>query len=368
MNISQTPKQNPQKHTNKIKSMHSDDEVEEGLGKGICPNGDGIPSTVWGPPKWLYLGCVARDYPLHPSAKRKKHICRYLSSLRYTLPNRTSRSNLRRYYEMIDWKHRKYEMVENRATLTRFMHALYNDVRKGQEPMTLEKYIATYDCFRARCVNGQETNPCRPEDRAEGEEEDWYGVVHVVKRPTTELNVQKTILTLPGGAEQSPEVQGSVSSYGMRSSVWGPPKWVYLGCVARDYPTHPSVKRKKYMLRYLSSLRYTLPCRICRCNLRRYYRIIDWKHRKHEIVENRASLTRFLHALYNDIRRRKGQDPISLEKYMEPYASFHTEGDPERQQPDEDWCCVVQVVKRPKNDLEKDCKIIHTLQQTDTFF
>ena len=55
---------------------------------------------------------------------------------------------------------------------------------------------------------------------------------------------------------------------GMVTSVWGPPLWHYLHTMSFNYPVKPSLEDKKHYRNFILNLRYILPCKYCRMNLK----------------------------------------------------------------------------------------------------
>ena len=57
-------------------------------------SGDGMLTSVWGPPMWHFLHTMSFNYPVNPSAEDKKHYSDFVYSLRYVLPCKYCRINL----------------------------------------------------------------------------------------------------------------------------------------------------------------------------------------------------------------------------------------------------------------------------------
>jgi len=58
------------------------------------------------------------------------------------------------------------------------------------------------------------------------------------------------------------------SNDGMLTSIWGPSLWHSLHVMSFNYPVKPTNKDKKYYKNFIILLRHTLPCGICRKNLK----------------------------------------------------------------------------------------------------
>jgi hypothetical protein len=48
--------------------------------------GDGMLTSVWGPPMWHYLHTMSFNYPVNPTPEDKKHYRDFVLNLRYVLP------------------------------------------------------------------------------------------------------------------------------------------------------------------------------------------------------------------------------------------------------------------------------------------
>ena len=106
------------------------------------------------------------------------------------------------------------------------------------------------------------------------------------------------------------------SGDGMLTTVWGPSLWHYLHILSFNFPVKPTNIQKKKYLEFIKNLQYTLPCKYCRINLRKNFKIL--KPNKN-IVESRETFSRYVYNLhelinsmlnkksnltYNDIRQR----------------------------------------------------------------
>ena len=59
------------------------------------------------------------------------------------------------------------------------------------------------------------------------------------------------------------------SGDGMLTSVWGPSLWHTLHTVSFNYPVKPTIKDKINYRRFVLELKYVLPCKYCRDNLKK---------------------------------------------------------------------------------------------------
>ena len=49
-------------------------------------SGDGMLTTVWGPPMWHFLHTMSFNYPVEPTLENKKHYKNFIYNLRHVLP------------------------------------------------------------------------------------------------------------------------------------------------------------------------------------------------------------------------------------------------------------------------------------------
>ena len=57
-------------------------------------SGDGMVTSVWGPPLWHYLHTMSFNYPVKPTPADKRNYKNFILSLRHVLPCRYCRENL----------------------------------------------------------------------------------------------------------------------------------------------------------------------------------------------------------------------------------------------------------------------------------
>lgn len=115
-------------------------------------SGDGMLTTVWGPPKWHYLHTMSFNYPVNPTKKDKKHYKTYLEMLQYTLPCRYCRENFGNNLKLMPITP---DVMKNRDTFSRYVYELHNLVNKmlGKSVyLTYEEVRDRYENFRARCT------------------------------------------------------------------------------------------------------------------------------------------------------------------------------------------------------------------------
>ena len=102
----------------------------------------------------------------------------------------------------------------------------------------------------------------------------------------------------------------------MLTSVWGPSLWHYLHTMSFNYPVNPTKEDKHYYKHFIMSLKYVLPCKYCRINLKNNFKECpltnaDMKNREtfshyvysipeliNKMLDKKSNLT------YNEVRER----------------------------------------------------------------
>jgi hypothetical protein len=115
-------------------------------------SGDGMLTSVWGPPMWHYLHTMSFNYPINPSSQDKKHYKDFIINLQYVLPCKHCRQNLTN-----NFKKKPLQMcdMENRETFSKYvyeLHELVNKMLKKKSHLTYCDVRERYEHFRSRCT------------------------------------------------------------------------------------------------------------------------------------------------------------------------------------------------------------------------
>lgn len=94
------------------------------------------------------------------------------------------------------------------------------------------------------------------------------------------------------------------SGDGMLTSVWGPSLWHFLHTMSFNYPINPSKQEKTNYRDFILKLQYVLPCKYCRQNLVKNFKImpLDMCH-----MESRETFSRYLYDLHEHINKMLGK-------------------------------------------------------------
>ena len=110
------------------------------------------------------------------------------------------------------------------------------------------------------------------------------------------------------------------SKDGMLTSVWGPSLWHYLHTMSFNYPIHPTDVQKKYHKQFIQSLKYVLPCKYCRMNLRNNLKAVPLND---TALKNRENFSRWMYDLHEHINQMlKKKSGLSYEDVRERYEHF----------------------------------------------
>ena len=110
------------------------------------------------------------------------------------------------------------------------------------------------------------------------------------------------------------------SKDGMLTSVWGPSLWHYLHTMSFNYPVEPTETDKKYYKQFVLSLKYVLPCKYCRMNLRGNLKAVPLTD---TVLKNRANFSRWMYDLHEHINTMlKKKSGLSFEEVRERYEHF----------------------------------------------
>lgn len=110
------------------------------------------------------------------------------------------------------------------------------------------------------------------------------------------------------------------SGDGMLTTVWGPSMWHYLHTMSFNYPVKPTTSDKKHYKNFILSMQNVLPCRHCRENLTRNFKV-------HPIrmcdMKNRESFSRYVYKLHEVVNKMLGKKSgLSYCDVRERYEHF----------------------------------------------
>ena len=118
-------------------------------------SGDGMLTSVWGPPMWHFLHTMSFNYPINPTVEDKKNYSNFIYNLRYVLPCKYCRMNLKENFKK---KPLTLDTMECRETFSRYIYDLHehiNTMLNKKSGLSYEDVQERYEHFRARCLANQ---------------------------------------------------------------------------------------------------------------------------------------------------------------------------------------------------------------------
>ena len=115
-------------------------------------SGDGMVTSVWGPPLWHYLHTMSFNYPIKPTTADKKHYKNFILSMRYVLPCRHCRNNLIKNFKALPLTAAN---MKSRDAFSRWvfkLHELVNTMLGKKSGLRYCDIRERYEHFRSRCV------------------------------------------------------------------------------------------------------------------------------------------------------------------------------------------------------------------------
>lgn len=115
-------------------------------------SGDGMMTSVWGPPLWHVLHTMSFNYPINPTEEQKKHYFNFYSNLKNVLPCRYCRENLENNLAKLPLT---IEVFKNRYILSKWVYDLHETINTmlGKKSGLSYEYVRDrYEHFRSRCL------------------------------------------------------------------------------------------------------------------------------------------------------------------------------------------------------------------------
>ena len=119
-------------------------------------SGDGMMTSIWGPPMWHVLHTISFNYPVKPTNEDKINYFNYFTNLRYILPCRYCRENIVKNYKKVKLNK---SVFKSRDTLSLWVYLLHEEINKmlgKKSNLTYEMVRDRYEHFRSRCLNENE--------------------------------------------------------------------------------------------------------------------------------------------------------------------------------------------------------------------
>jgi len=112
------------------------------------------------------------------------------------------------------------------------------------------------------------------------------------------------------------------SGDGMLTTVWGPSMWHCLHTMSFNYPISPTNKDKRNYRNFILNLQNVLPCKYCRINLKKNFKIHPLNFSD---MKNRESFSKYIYRLHEIINRMLGKKSgLSYCDVRERYEHFRS--------------------------------------------
>jgi hypothetical protein len=115
-------------------------------------SGDGMLTSVWGPPLWHYLHVMSFNYPVKPTKDDKRNYRNFVCNLRNVLPCKHCRENIKKNLKMLPLTDKD---LKNRDKFSRWMfkfHELINTMLNKKSGLKYCDIRERYEHFRSRCT------------------------------------------------------------------------------------------------------------------------------------------------------------------------------------------------------------------------
>jgi hypothetical protein len=118
----------------------------------------GMQTRVWGPGGWLFLHCIAQNYPWKPTEEQKVNYLFFFKLVGNVLPCRYCRESYQGFIEDSDTQ-LNINVMESRVTLVKWLYLIHNKVNKKlniNTGPTLKQVWNKYESFRSKCTKSPE--------------------------------------------------------------------------------------------------------------------------------------------------------------------------------------------------------------------
>jgi hypothetical protein len=136
-------------------------------------SGDGMMTSVWGPPMWHVLHTISFNYPTKPTDKQKKDYFIFYYNLKNILPCKYCRDNLKNNTVTLPLN---IDVFKNRYTLSKYvydLHELVNKMLDKKSSLSYNDVRDRYEHFRSRCLENPKNISSKLEN---GCTEPLYGI------------------------------------------------------------------------------------------------------------------------------------------------------------------------------------------------
>ena len=107
---------------------------------------------------------------------------------------------------------------------------------------------------------------------------------------------------------------------GMLTTAWGPALWHSLHMISFNYPVNPTQEEKKHYRNFIINLQNVLPCKYCRINLKKNFKLLPLTM---DCMESRETFSKYMYNLHETINKMLGKKSgLSYCDIRERYEHF----------------------------------------------
>ncbi|MAR50984.1 MAG: hypothetical protein CML42_07650 [Rhodobacteraceae bacterium] len=112
------------------------------------------------------------------------------------------------------------------------------------------------------------------------------------------------------------------SGEGMLTSVWGPSLWHTLHTISFNYPVKPTKEQKKHHKNLILNLKYTMPCKYCRINLRKNLKAHPLRQCD---LKDRDKFSKWVYGLHEHVNKMLGKKSgLTFCEVRDRYENFRS--------------------------------------------
>ncbi len=158
------------------------------------------------------------------------------------------------------------------------------------------------------------------------------------------------------------------SGDGMLTTVWGPGMWHFLHTMSFNYPVKPTKEQKNQYRNFVLSLVNVLPCKYCRINLAKNFKVLPLKYSH---MESRDTFSRYIYHLHEHVNKMlKKHSGLTYDMVRERYEHFRARCTNTVVKTEEKGCteslygekakCILRIVPQTKkcNTFQMDDKCV----------
>ena len=121
-------------------------------------SGDGMMTSVWGPPMWHILHTISFNYPVKPTEEQKKHYFNFYNNLQNILPCKYCRENIVKNIKKLPLNSKTLKNRESLSLWVYKLHEIVNNMLGKNSGLSFDDVRQRYETFRSRCIENPNDN------------------------------------------------------------------------------------------------------------------------------------------------------------------------------------------------------------------